>query len=192
MMSQMDIALGELGFSPLSQRTELASPRVLSAALALPFASEIMVAPIDPTLSDTAAFCMRYRAPLERTANCVILEGKRDGERSRSACVVLASTKADINDVARRALGMRKVSFANAALAVEESGMEYGAITPIGLPLDWRILVDEAVTRAPYVILGSGIRSSKIAVPGGRLGELPNVTVVTGLGLDRSIERCEP
>jgi prolyl-tRNA editing enzyme YbaK/EbsC (Cys-tRNA(Pro) deacylase) len=96
--------------------------------------------------------------------------------------VVLGSTRADVNGLARRTLDARKVSFAPMDKAVSQTGMEYGGITPIGLPLDWPILVDKAVVDSEWVIIGSGIRKSKLVVPGSFFRTLPNVQVLEGLG----------
>jgi prolyl-tRNA editing enzyme YbaK/EbsC (Cys-tRNA(Pro) deacylase) len=141
----------------------------------------VLVAPIDPTLADTAAFCEAYEVGLDISANCVVVAGKREGVTRYAACVVLATTRADVNGVVRKLLDVRKASFAPMAEAVELTGMEYGGITPIGLPAEWPILVDSRVAATPYVIIGSGVRHSKIALPGPALGALPNAQVVDGL-----------
>ncbi len=140
----------------------------------------LYAAAIDPALSDTAAFCERYDVPLAKSANCVLVIGKRDGLPRWAAVVVLATTKADVNGVVRRRLDVRKVSFAPMARAVEVTGMEYGGITPIGLP-DWPILIDSAVVAAGPVVVGSGIRRSKIVVDGAVLATLPGAEVIEGL-----------
>lgn len=144
-------------------------------------ADEILVAPIDPDLADTAAFCSAYDVPLESSANCVVVAGKREGELRYAACVVLATTRADVNGVVRRWLDVRKASFAPMAEAVELTGMEYGGITPIGLPDKWPLLVDAAVVATDLVVVGSGVRRSKIVLPGRVLADLPNASVVEGL-----------
>lgn len=100
-----------------------------------------------------------------------------------AACVVLATTRADVNGLVRRHLGVRKASFAPMDTAVGESGMEYGGITPIGLPATWPLLVDAAVADTPYVIIGSGRRRGKLLVPGKALASLPGVELLEGLGL---------
>jgi prolyl-tRNA editing enzyme YbaK/EbsC (Cys-tRNA(Pro) deacylase) len=66
--------------------------------------------------------------------------------------------------------------------AVEDSGMEYGGITPIGLPASWRLFVDAALLPVPAAMIGSGVRRSKIIMPGSALGDLPGAEVVEGLG----------
>ena len=144
--------------------------------------SEILVAPIDPELADTAAFCAAYEVGLDVSANCVVVAGKREGVVRYAACIVLATTRADVNGVARRALDVRKASFAPMTDAVELTGMEYGGITPIGLPAQWPILVDARVIATPHVVIGSGIRGSKIVLPGAALAALPTAVVIEGLG----------
>ena len=154
----------------------------VAAALAgWPPANQIRAAPIDPALADTAGFCARYDVPLEQSANCVVIAGRRAGDTSYAACVILATTRADVNGVVRRLLGARKASFAPMDDAVELTGMEYGGITPIGLPSGWPVLVDPAVLEPDSVVIGSGLRRSKLLLPPKLLTELPGADVVEGL-----------
>jgi prolyl-tRNA editing enzyme YbaK/EbsC (Cys-tRNA(Pro) deacylase) len=97
---------------------------------------------------------------------------------------VLSTTRADVNSTVKRLLDVRKASFLPMDRAVELTGMEYGGITPIGLPDGWPVLVDARVLDAGVVIIGSGVRRSKIHLPGRLLGELPNAQVIEGLGLE--------
>jgi prolyl-tRNA editing enzyme YbaK/EbsC (Cys-tRNA(Pro) deacylase) len=140
------------------------------------------VAQIDPQLADTAAFCEAYGVELAESANCVVVAGRRSGETRMAACLVLATTRADINNVVRKRLDVRKVSFAPMDVAVAETGMEYGGITPVGLPAGWPILIDAAVVATPRVLIGSGVRRSKLVVPGPALAQLPGAEVIEGLG----------
>jgi prolyl-tRNA editing enzyme YbaK/EbsC (Cys-tRNA(Pro) deacylase) len=149
---------------------------------ALP-AAGVHVAAIDPALADTAAFCAEYGVGLDESANCVVVAAKRAGTTTYAACLVLATTRADINGLARRHLGARKISFAPMDEAVALTGMEYGGITPVGLPADWPILIDQAVADAPRVVVGSGIRGSKLWLPGAALAALPGAVVLPGLGM---------
>lgn len=149
---------------------DLLAPPVAATIGALPGAR---VAPIDPDLADTAAFCAAYGSPLEHSANCVVVAGKRAGEVRYAAVLVLASMRADINGVVRRHLDVRKISFAPHDEAVVLTSMEFGGITPIGLPEDWPVLVDPAVIEAGEVVIGSGIRGSKLLVPAAELLTLP-------------------
>jgi prolyl-tRNA editing enzyme YbaK/EbsC (Cys-tRNA(Pro) deacylase) len=173
--------IGTLATVPAGSRPDLLAPPVVAALAAHPD-DDVLVAPIDPELADTAAFCAAYDVGPEISANCVVVAGKREGAVRYAACVVLATTRADVNGAVRRLLDVRKASFAPMAEAVELTGMEYGGITPIGLPDGWPVLVDAAVAATPYVIIGSGIRGSKIALPGKALADLPGAQVVEGLG----------
>ena len=136
---------------------------------------------IDPGLADTAAFCAEYDVPMAASANCVIVHGKRAGESTYAAVMVLATHRADVNGVIRKHLGVRKISFAAQDDAVGSTGMEYGGITPIGVDPQWPVLVDAAVAAATLVVIGSGIRGSKIVIPGSVLAAMPGAQVVDGL-----------
>jgi prolyl-tRNA editing enzyme YbaK/EbsC (Cys-tRNA(Pro) deacylase) len=178
--------MGSLKLEPAQSRLDLLAPPVAKALAVWPVdapidADQVLVAPIDPELADTAAFCEAYDVGLDVSANCVVVTGKRDGVAKYAACIVLATTRADVNGVVRRHLDVRKCSFAPMDEAVTLTGMEYGGITPIGLPADWPILVDARVAATPHVIIGSGVRHSKIAVAGPALGALPGAEVIDGL-----------
>jgi prolyl-tRNA editing enzyme YbaK/EbsC (Cys-tRNA(Pro) deacylase) len=165
---------------PAAERPDLLAGPVLAALVTV---SDVLVAEIDPGLADTAEFCAHYGMPLDTSANCVIVAGKRGGEVRYAACVVLATTRADVNGVVRRRLDARKASFAPMDDAVSRTGMEYGGITPVGLPAGWPLLVDAAVADAAQVVVGSGVRRSKLLLPGKALVSLPNAEVVEGLGV---------
>ena len=172
----MSTAEGNLTWEPAHRHTELLAAPVAAAVAATPSAR---VAPIDPTLADTAAFCEAYDVAMEHSANCVVVAGKRGGEVRYAAVLVLASMRADINGAARRHLDVRKISFAPMDQAVELTRMEYGGITPIGLPADWPVLVDEAVVAAGRVVIGSGLRASKLLVDSADLVALPAAQVLS-------------
>jgi prolyl-tRNA editing enzyme YbaK/EbsC (Cys-tRNA(Pro) deacylase) len=177
--------IGRLDAVPALDRPDLLAPAVVAALSALVGklpADSVGVAEIDPGLADTAAFCERYGVAPAESANCVVVAGRRDGETRFAACVVLATTRADVNGVVRRQLDVRKASFAAMDVAVEQTGMEYGGITPIGVPGTWPVFVDAAVAAIPRVVVGSGLRRSKLTLPGEALGRLPGAVVVPGLG----------
>ncbi len=180
----MEVAIGALDAVPVRQRPDLIAAPVGAAidAHAGDWPDDAVgVAEIDPDLADTAAFCERYAVALEVSANCVVVSGRRGGVERLAACVILATTRADINGVVRRNLDVRKASFAPVDVAVAETGMEYGGITPIGLPEGWPIFVDAAVAAADRVVIGSGVRRSKLVVAGSLVGGLPGATVLDGL-----------
>jgi prolyl-tRNA editing enzyme YbaK/EbsC (Cys-tRNA(Pro) deacylase) len=175
--------LGKLVTDVALRRPDLLAEPVRSALAAWTGpVDDVLVAEIDPELADTAAFCAAYDVGLDVSANCVVVAGKREGEVRYAACLVLATTRADVNTTARKLLDVRKASFAPMAEAVELTGMEYGGITPIGLPPQWPVYVDGVVAATPAVVIGSGIRGSKIVIPGRALAALPTAQVVEGLG----------
>jgi prolyl-tRNA editing enzyme YbaK/EbsC (Cys-tRNA(Pro) deacylase) len=164
-----------------SELDALVAEPVATALAGWPRRGEVYAAPIDPDLADTAEFCAEYGVAMDDSANCVVIAGRRGGETRYAACVVLATTRADVNGVVRRRIDARKASFAPMADAVTLTGMEYGGITPIGLPASWPVLIDGAVLERDVVIIGSGLRRSKIALPAAALTELPNAEVIAGL-----------
>jgi prolyl-tRNA editing enzyme YbaK/EbsC (Cys-tRNA(Pro) deacylase) len=181
--------MGTLKLESALARTDLLAPPVTAAlqvwsAEAPIDADQVLVAAIDPELADTAAFCAAYDVGPDVSANCVIVAGRRGDVTRYAACIVLATTRADVNGVVRRHLDVRKASFAPMDDAVALTGMEYGGITPIGLPKDWPILVDARVIATPHVIIGSGLRAGKIALAGPALGALPGAEVIEGLARD--------
>lgn len=144
-------------------------------------AQSVLYVETDPGKADTAVFAEVYGVPLELSANCVVVAAKRGGETALAACLALAHTRVDVNKAVRKHLGARKVSFAPMETAVEKTGMEYGGITPIGLPPTWPLLIDEAVAATPYVLVGSGLRRGKLIFPGWALAQLPGAEVLPGL-----------
>jgi prolyl-tRNA editing enzyme YbaK/EbsC (Cys-tRNA(Pro) deacylase) len=162
---------GTLTWRPAQEAFALLASPVASAVAIIPTAQ---VAEIDPDLADTAAFCAAYDVPAQQSANCVVVVGRRGGQARYAAVMVLATMRADVNGVIRRELDVRKCSFAAMEEAVVLTGMEYGGITPIGLPDDWPILVDDTVAAAENVVIGSGLRRSKILLPATELLRLPN------------------
>lgn len=171
---------------PALVATGFLSISVAEALVALPsdLLDRIQAAPIDPDLADTAAFSEAYGFPVAGGANCIVVAGKRGDEVRYAACVVLASTKLDVNRTVKKLLDVRKASFAPMDKAVELTGMEYGGITPIGLPASWPVFVDSRVLEAPDLVIGAGLRAAKLFLPGAVLGALPRVQVVEGLATE--------
>ena len=174
--------IGTLESLPALEHPELLADPVAAALKSWEYGDRVAVVEIDPELADTAAMTAAYSLSMEAGANCVIVAGKRAGDERVAACVVRADTRADVNNLVKRMLDVRKASFLAMHRAVEEAGMEYGGITPVGLPESWRLLVDEAVADIPVAIIGSGVRRSKLVLTGEDLGRLPRAEVVEGLG----------
>jgi prolyl-tRNA editing enzyme YbaK/EbsC (Cys-tRNA(Pro) deacylase) len=172
----------------LTSAPALGAPSLLSAAAQtaleeLGWLDVVGVVEIDPDVSDTAASHSTYELPPDCLANCVVVGGKREGVERLAACVVLFTTRADINGMVRRHLDVRKASLLSMDDVVRRTGMEYGGITPIGLPTAWTVLIDRRVIETDVVLIGSGIRRSKLLLPGALLGELPGAEVVNDLGM---------
>lgn len=174
--------IGDLRSLPVDEHPDLVAVPVASALAGWGPADEVGVVEIDPDLADTAAMTEAYGVPLTVSANCVVVSGRRGGEERIAACVVRADTRADVNNLVKRSLDVRKASFLSMDRAVEETGMEYGGITPVGLPETWRVLVDSACLDIEVAIIGSGVRRSKLLLPGARLADLPHAEVLEGLG----------
>jgi prolyl-tRNA editing enzyme YbaK/EbsC (Cys-tRNA(Pro) deacylase) len=144
--------------------------------LAVPY--EVMH--IDPALADTAEFCAHYGIPLEQSANTIIVASKKE-PKQYCACLVLATTRLDVNHAVRKLMGVSRVSFASGNETKAVSGMLIGGVTIFALPPDLPIYVDERVMAPPWIIVGGGGRSTKLKLAPDALRRLPNVKVVPGL-----------
>ena len=174
-------ALDGLTSLPALERPDLLAPPVAAAVAAWPGAEGVAVVEIDPQHADTAAMSAAYDVPISAGANCVLVAGRREGVERVAACLVRSDTRADVNHTVKRLLDVRKPSFLPLERAVAESGMEYGGITPVGLPSAWRLLVDARVPEMELAVIGSGLRRSKLLVPGDLFPRLPGAELVAGL-----------
>jgi prolyl-tRNA editing enzyme YbaK/EbsC (Cys-tRNA(Pro) deacylase) len=165
------------------ERPDLLADPVHRALGAWSRGTDVAVVEIDPDLADTQALTVAYDLPLSASANCVVVAGRRAGDERIAACIVTADTRADVNNLVRRQLDVRKASFLSTDRAVSETTMEYGGITPIGLPEGWRLLVDASVADIDVAVIGSGVRRSKLLLRGRDLASYPGVELITGLGL---------
>ena len=136
----------------------------------------------DPSFADTAKFCSHYGYSPDESANAILLEGKAESP-IYALCVVLATTRINVNKVARKRLGTRKASFASAEVTKSLTGMEIGGVTPVGLPDDLPIWIDNLVMEAPKVIIGAGSRDAKIYLAPENLLRFPNTHIVKGLSM---------
>jgi prolyl-tRNA editing enzyme YbaK/EbsC (Cys-tRNA(Pro) deacylase) len=175
-------ALGSIAAVPAAERPDLLGAAVAAFVEEHGLGTRIGVFAIDPAISETAATRDVYGLDPATLVNCVVVAGRREGTERVAACLVPSTKRADVNGVVRRRLDVRKASFLPTDEAVARSGMEYGGITPIGLPPEWPILVDADVVPQRMVLIGSGIRGSKLLVPGGLLADIPGAEVIEGLG----------
>ncbi len=139
--------------------------------------------PCDPALADTAAFCAAYGFAPEESANTIVVIGKSDPPVF-AACLVLATTRLDVNRAVRDRLGTRKASFASADQTRELTGMAIGGVTVFGLPPELPVLVDSRVMARERIVLGGGSRSWKVIAAPRILAALPNAVVVEGLATE--------
>lgn len=137
---------------------------------------------IDPGYADTTAFCEKYGYPLDQSANTIIVASKKE-PRSYAACVVLASTRLDVNRRVRKLLGVSRASFATAEEMAALTGMQVGGVTPFALPDGIPVYVDEKIMALDWVILGSGGRASKIKISPVVFKRLPNAQVISELSM---------
>ena len=180
-----------LEWTPALDRPELLADPVVTALGQMRVAGvvdvdHIEIAEIDPDQADTAVLVEAMGWDLEDMANCIVIAGSRSGEERVCAALVLGHTRADVNTTIRKALDVRKCSFMPMDDAVARTGMQYGGITPIGLPDDWPVLVDARVLDREEIVIGSGLRQSKLRLPGSLTRSLPGVQVVDGLALEIS------
>lgn len=151
--------------------------RALVATLAAP---GVEVVDCDPALADTAEFCAAYGYALDDSANAIVVVGKSDPP-AYACCVVLATTRLDVNKAVRQRLGTRKASFAPAEVTAELTGMAIGGVTPFALPPDLPLWIDAAVMDRPRVVVGGGSRAAKVVGPPAMLLDLPGAEVIEGL-----------
>lgn len=172
---------GRLEFRPALEHLDLLGPPVAEALAAWEHADQVQVLAIDPRIADTAALVEATGYPIEDSANCVVIMGRRAEEERVAACLVQATRRADVNTTARKRLDVRKASFLAMDEAVGRTGMEYGGITPIGLPEQWPVLVDPGVVQRDQVMIGAGSRGAKLQLPGPLVALLPRVELLPGL-----------
>ncbi len=156
-----------------------AATRALLDTLGVPYEH----IPIDPDFADTAAFCERYGYPADHAGNTIIVASRKEPRRY-AACVVLATTRLDVNHAVRDLLGVTKCSFATAEEMAQLTGMTAGGVTVFGLPPGMPLYVDDRVVALDYVILGTGGRNGKIRTSPAVFERL-DARVVHGLALDR-------
>lgn len=142
------------------------------------------VLPCDPDLADTAAFCAHYGFAMEQAANTILVASKRVDPPRYAACVVLGTTRLDVNRKVSQLLAVKRLSFADEQTTRDVTGMMIGGVTAFGIG-DLPIYVDSGVMAQPRVVMGGGNRSSKLLLDPGELTKLPNVVVTEGLANPR-------
>jgi prolyl-tRNA editing enzyme YbaK/EbsC (Cys-tRNA(Pro) deacylase) len=162
---------------------DLLDARVRDALRRLGVDARVM--PCDPELADTATFCEAYGVDPRDSANCILVAGKGEPRR-HCACVVLATTRLDVNRTVTRLLGVRKASFASADETREVTGMLIGGVTPFGLPAGLPLYIDGRVMTRTEIVVGGGTRSAKLRLFPSELLRIPGAEVVDGLANEPS------
>lgn len=178
----------ELQFTTALDHPELMPASVFNFIKSFDTDHEIQIAEINPAYADGQLLHEYYGVPYEMELNCLIVEGTRGEETQYAALVVPYGKRAATNATTKKPLDVKKVSFANLEEVVKQTQMEYGSITPVGLPDDWKILLDSQIFDQSELIIGGGLVHSKIKLPSYLLKELPNAIVVEGLAKDKKSE----
>ncbi|MEO5950020.1 MAG: YbaK/EbsC family protein [Candidatus Saccharimonadales bacterium] len=134
----------------------------------------------DPDFADTAVFSEKYGFTIEQGANTIIVASRKIEPTRYAVCVVLASTRLDVNKAVTKLMEVKKASFADAEVTRQLSEMEIGGVTAVGID-NIPIYVDGAVFGQLKVVMGGGNRSSKILLNPNELLKLSNVRRVEGL-----------
>lgn len=142
------------------------------------------VMPCDPAFADTAQFCARYGIDPGDSANAILVASRRE-PKIYALCLVLATTRLDVNHAVADLMEVKKLSFADAEETARLTGMVLGGVTPFGIPEGLPLYVDARVVARPTVIVGGGSRSSKIRVDPEIFRRLPGCQVVQSLAMGR-------
>lgn len=173
-----------LEFRPIRENDELLPAPV--CAFLMPYAGQydIRTAEIDPAFADGENMHVQYGVRYEEELNCLIVEGSRDETKRYAALLVPYGKRAGMNAKVRNPLNAKKVTFAPLEYVTDATGMEYGSITPVGLPEDWMVLIDASVMNEEYVIIGGGLAHSKLRIPSKLFAEMKNAMIIEGLAKD--------
>ena len=137
----------------------------------------------NPEWADTDVFCANYNIPRQNAANTILVASKSE-PKQYSACLVLATTKLDVNHAVSRLMGIKRLSFASADETKAVTGQLIGGVTVFALPDSIPLYVDARIMDAEYVIVGGGNRSTKIRLSPRELERIPGV-VVAPIALER-------
>lgn len=142
---------------------------------------------VAPEYGDVTGLRERYGFRPEAIANTLVIAGRTE-PIAFAACVVLATSRLDINKRAAALLGLKRgrATFATPEQTAEVTGMMVGGVTVFGLPLSLLVYIDDAVMAREEILMGGGNLSSKLLIDPNTLRRLPNVDVVSGLGIPRT------
>lgn len=173
-----------LTFKPIAENHEIVSDSVSKLAESwkgLVPVNELLCAEIDPQYAGSKEFCEHYEVDPHDGANCIIIEVTKGSDKNFACCLVPVGYRADLNGIVRKHFNAKRISFAPLEQVIQETGMEYGSITPFGLPSLWPILVDSKIMEKEKIIVGGGKKISKLLLPTKVFQELPSVEIIEGL-----------
>ncbi len=187
--------IGKLNFKPIIDNIDLVPKCIYNYVLNFNDESQknkFLVTEIDPNYADGEMLCSYYDIDKKYGYNCLIVECKRNETIKYCALLVPIGYQYNMGSVVRKYTNSRVVSVAPLEYVLNTTNMEYGSITPIGLPSDWEILVDSKIIENDYVIVGGGLKKSKILLPTSLLLSLDNVKVIEGLKKERcNVDDCK-
>lgn len=161
-----------------NDKSDMLHPKVADAVTR--FGLAVNVLECDPDFADTAAFNEEYGFTAEQGANTIIVTSKKIEPAQYAVCVVLASTRLDVNKMVTKLMGVKRASFADGETTKQLTSMEIGGVTAVGIE-GYPIYVDEAVLGQQKVVMGGGNRTSKIVIEPKELLKLPQLEVIEGL-----------
>lgn len=170
-----------LDFQPVQQASHLVPESIYQQLHTLDLLDKVQVAKINPDFADGELLHEQYNVPFESELNCLVVQGKRNGLVKHAAVLVPYGRKANTGSPAKHALDVSKVSFAPLEFVIEQTNMEFGSITPLGLPNDWFILAEASIFEQTDVIIGGGLVKSKLQIATKDLKQIPNLIVVENL-----------
>ena len=175
---------GLLTFNPVLENLHLVPSTVYNAIKEGYWSCEksnFLVAEIDPQYAGGKELCDKYQIDASKGANCLVVNGIRGKNKTYAACLVPVGYRYDMSGIVRKTMNARQVSVAPLDFVLSKTQMEYGSITPIGLPAEWLLFIDPAVLTHKYIIVGGGLVKSKLCIPSSVLLDIPNASVLEGL-----------
>ena len=172
----------KLNFKSVLENQDIVSKPVFEFAQSVKNGDEVLVAKIDPKFMGGKELCDEFGVDPKMGANCVVVEASGKETSEFVAVVVPVGYRADLNGFVKKHLGVRRVSLASLEKVIEQTQMEYGSITPFGLPSSWKILMDSRIFENDAIIVGGGKQISKLLVPTKVFKNIPNVEIIPDLG----------
>ena len=175
---------GLLSFNPVIENPCLVSRSIYDDIISKDWhcdKKDFLVAEIDPQYAGGMELCEKYQIDITKGANCLIVNGIRGKNKTFAACIVPVGYRYDMSGVVRKKMGVRQVSVAPLDYVLSKTQMEYGSITPIGLPSEWLMFIDPKVLIHKHIVVGGGLVKSKLLIPSKALLDIPNAQVLDGL-----------